>query len=163
VRAPPAADGDLTGVEAATPPPPAGAEMGAIGLWLLGLCVMLLFLGGLSLDLWRAFSERRALAGVVDAAAIAGASGVDITALHTIGTVRLDPDTAVKLARASLASQTGAGPLEDARVEATPQAVTVRASARVELTLLRILEVDGPLLIAVTATSGPRTAEPLAP
>ncbi|MGH9030897.1 MAG: pilus assembly protein TadG-related protein, partial [Acidimicrobiia bacterium] len=46
-------------------------------VWMLGLCLMLLLLGGISLDLWRAFSERRALASAADAAAIAGASALD--------------------------------------------------------------------------------------
>ena len=38
------------------------AEYGTITLWILGLCLMLFLLGGISLDLWRSFSERRALA-----------------------------------------------------------------------------------------------------
>jgi hypothetical protein len=32
-------------------------ESGTITLWMLGLCLMLFLLGGISLDLWRAFSE----------------------------------------------------------------------------------------------------------
>ena len=50
------------------------AEHGTITLWILGLCLMLFLLGGISLDLWRSFSERRALAATADAAALAGAS-----------------------------------------------------------------------------------------
>ena len=49
-------------------------ESGTITLWMLGLCLMLFLLGGISLDLWRAFSERRSLAASADAAAVAGAS-----------------------------------------------------------------------------------------
>ena len=52
-------------------------ERGTITLWLLGLCVMLFALGGISVDLWRSFSTRRALASGADAAALAGASAID--------------------------------------------------------------------------------------
>jgi Flp pilus assembly protein TadG len=52
-------------------------ERGWMTLWFLGLCVMLLFVGGLSLDLWHAFSERRSLAAAADAGARAGASMID--------------------------------------------------------------------------------------
>jgi Flp pilus assembly protein TadG len=52
-------------------------ESGTITLWMLGLCLMLFLLGGISLDLWRAFSERRSLAATADAAAVAGASALD--------------------------------------------------------------------------------------
>src|SRR5438128_12171130 len=34
-------------------------EHGTTTLWVLGLCISLLFLGGLSLDLWRAVADRR--------------------------------------------------------------------------------------------------------
>src|ERR1700716_167274 len=51
-------------------PPDIGGprESGTITLWMLGLCLMLFLLGGISLDLWRAFSERRSLAATADAA-----------------------------------------------------------------------------------------------
>jgi Flp pilus assembly protein TadG len=39
-----------------------------VTLWVLGCCIMLFALGGLSLDLWRSFAARRALAADADAA-----------------------------------------------------------------------------------------------
>ena len=57
---------------------------------MLGLCIALMFLGGLSLDLWRAVADRRELSSMADAAATAGANGVDVEALRA-GTLRLDP------------------------------------------------------------------------
>ncbi|MFI5372728.1 MAG: pilus assembly protein TadG-related protein, partial [Candidatus Eisenbacteria bacterium] len=51
-------------------------SQGTVTLWLLGLCLLLFALGGISLDLWRSFSERRALVATADAAALAGASAV---------------------------------------------------------------------------------------
>ena len=39
----------------------ARGRAGTITLWVLGLCISLMFLGGLSLDLWRAVADRRQL------------------------------------------------------------------------------------------------------
>lgn len=130
-------------------------DHGSVTVWLLGLCVALLFVGGLSLDLWRAFSERRALAGAVDAAAIAGASGLDQASYRSGGPVRLDPPLAEQRAQFSLAGQTDLAALTGAQVSATPEAVTVSATGVVELTLLRILLPPQGLPIRVTATSAP--------
>ena len=46
---------------------------------------MLFALGGISVDLWRSFSARRALASGADAAALAGASAIDEDALPVVG------------------------------------------------------------------------------
>ncbi|HEY8340011.1 MAG TPA: pilus assembly protein TadG-related protein [Egibacteraceae bacterium] len=132
-------------------------DRGSVTLWLLGLCVVLLFVGGLSLDLWRAFSERRALANAVDAAAVAGASGLAVTPFRASDALHLDPEAAEQRAWATLRTQTDTGALTHAAVSATAEQVTVTASGRVELTLLRTLLPDvAPLEIRVTATSEPR-------
>lgn len=130
-------------------------ERGAVVLWLLGLSVVLLFVGGLSLDLWRAFDERRALAGAADAAAAAGASGVDLDHLRTTGDVRLAPARAEALARAHLAAQPALPALRHAAVSATPAAVTVEVSSTIQLTLTKVLLDTAPLTVQVTATAEP--------
>ena len=66
-------------------------ESGTITLWLLGVCLLLFALGGISLDLWRGFSARRSLATAADAAALAGASAIDEEAYRRSGVVQLDP------------------------------------------------------------------------
>ncbi|CAN5185366.1 hypothetical protein BH20ACT9_BH20ACT9_05770 [soil metagenome] len=132
-------------------PRPARRERGSVTLWMLGLCVMVLFVGGLSLDLWRAFAERRALAGIADAAAIAGAGAVDEAALRTTGIVRLDPDRAAALARRSLAGQPGAADIRAASVRAGPRLVAVDVSGVVHFTLLRVLLPDDPFTVSVSA------------
>src|SRR5688572_26471509 len=99
---------------------------------------MLLFVGGLSLDLWRVFSERRALAGIVDAAAIAGASGIDEEDFRLTGEIRLDPKRAEELAIANLAAQEDDRSLVGAAVNATPEEVTVQAEGSVQFTLLKV-------------------------
>lgn len=126
-----------------------------MALWLLGLCVVLLFVGGLSLDLWRAFTERRALAVAVDAAAVAGASGIDVDVFRATGAVVLDPAEAEALAAANLAAQSGLGALTGVTVSALPAAITVEATGAVELTLTRMLLDAEPLPIRVAATAEP--------
>ena len=58
---------------------------GTITLWLLGLCLMLFALGGISARPLASFSERRALAATADAAALAGASAIDEDAVPAVG------------------------------------------------------------------------------
>lgn len=109
-------------------------------LWLLGLSVMLLMLAGLSVDLWQAFSERRALAGAADAAAYAGASGLDEQAFRATGVVALEPGRAEALALDSLLRQTDVAALTGPpKIEVAPGRITVTLHGRVELTLLRLL------------------------
>ena len=65
-------------------------ERGTALLWVLGLCVAVLFLGGLGLDLWRGIAVRRELSAMADSAATAAANGVDEERLRA-GEVILDP------------------------------------------------------------------------
>lgn len=135
--------------------PAARDDAGTVTIWLLGLCVVLLAVGGLSLDLWRAFSERRALAGAADAAAVAGASGLDVDAFRATGEVTLDPAAARALAAANLADQVDLDALTGADITATPAIVIVTITGSVDLTLTRVLLDAVPLTIRVTATAEP--------
>lgn len=132
------------------------SDHGSVALWLLGLCVVLLFVGGLSLDLWRAFGERRALAGAVDAATVAGASGIDLDHLRATGALVLDPALAHTLAEANLGAQGGLPPLQHVRVDASPSQITVEATAHVDLTLTAVLLDPIPLTVRVTSTAEPQ-------
>ena len=131
------------------------AERGSVTIWTLGLCIALLFVGGLATDLWRVFSERRALAGIVDAAAIAGGSGIDEALLRDTGQVQLDPPLAHTLAEASLGAQALPPSFTGAEVLATPAQIRVRATGSVGLTLTRVLLDAAPLRIGVEAVVGP--------
>jgi Flp pilus assembly protein TadG len=130
-------------------------ERGTILLWTLGLCVALFLLGGISLDLWRSFSERRALAGAADAAALAGASAIDEARYRATGVIALVPSDAEARARASLAHQLDAGALRGFDIRVTDGTVTVVAHGRVGLTLLNLLH-TADLDVDVTATATPR-------
>ena len=134
-------------------------ERGFISIWMLGLGIVVLFLGGLSLDLWRAYSVRRTVAEMVDAAADAGASGLDEASFRQPGQpVRLDPARAEALARDALAADPASAGLDRVEVSAVPQQVTVRASALVHLSLLRVLMADHPLRVVVTGHGEPRAS-----
>ncbi len=132
-------------------------EGGSITLWVLGLCMMMVFVGGISLDLWRAFSERRALAGAVDAAAVAGSNGIDVGYYRETSQLRLDPRLAERLAADNLAAQSDTRALVDADAVATASDVTVTAKGRVDFTLLRVfMPGEEPFIVTARATADPR-------
>jgi Flp pilus assembly protein TadG len=133
-------------------------ESGTITLWMLGLCLMLFLLGGISLDLWRAFSERRSLAASADAAAVAGASALDEAAYRSTGAVRLVPADAQRRARASLADQLDRRALRDARIDATEDTVIVTVGGSVDFSLLQIVAPGDEFAITVHATARPQAS-----
>jgi hypothetical protein len=125
---------------------------------LLGLAVLLLFVGGLSLDLWRAFGARQLVANAADAAAIAGSMGIDTARFRDTGQILLDPGLAGERVRESLAHQGGL-PVIEAAVQVDPDRpqVAVVLTGRVRLTLLHVLlPYQPPLTIQVRAVSVPR-------
>jgi hypothetical protein len=131
-------------------------ERGTVTLWILGLCLMVFLLGGISLDLWRAFSERRSLASVADAAAVAGASAVDELAYRSTNVVQLVPSQAEQRARASLASQLDRRSFRSALVTADLGQVTVVVSGSVDFTLLDLVAPGDTFVVEVRATATPQ-------
>ena len=121
-------------------------EDGSVTLWLLGMSIMLIALGGISVDLWRSFSARRALAG---------ASAIDEQRYRDSGIVVLLPSVAERRARDSLATQLDQAALLGADVAATEQSVTVVVHGRVGFSLLGILS-QGSFELEVAATAAPR-------
>ena len=130
-------------------------EDGSVTLWLLGMSIMLIALGGISVDLWRSFSARRALAAGADAAALAGASAIDEQRYRDSGIVVLLPSVAERRARDSLATQLDQAALLGADVAATEQSVTVVVHGRVGFSLLGILS-QGSFELEVAATAAAR-------
>ena len=130
-------------------------QRGTITLWLLGLAVMLLPLGGLALDLGRSFSERRSLAAVADAAALAGAGALDEARYRQDGTVALDPVVAEQRARRSVAQQADRGALRSVHVRADSTGVTVEVEGEVDLTLLRLVQRGKPFVVRALASARP--------
>jgi len=133
---------------------PHGRARGSVTLWMLGCCLLVLALGGLSLDLWRAFSARRAIASTADAAALAAASAVDEDRYRSTAEVVLVPRLAEQRAQASLRAQLDTAPVQSSRVTVEHDRATVTVRGHVGFTLLRLLG-DGGFDIEVTSTATP--------
>lgn len=136
-------------------------ERGVFTIWTLGLCVCLIFIGGLSLDLWRAFGERRELAGMVDGAAVAAASQIDLVAFRSEpSVVQLDRGAAIERARTYLLAGSGdAGvELENVLIDVNSEgSVVVEAETTIGTTLLRILRpTEKTLTVRVVSTADPQ-------
>ncbi|MDE0376424.1 MAG: hypothetical protein OXK16_10730 [bacterium] len=136
---------------------PAG-ERGAVVLWSLGLLLMLLFAGGLALDLWRVLSRHGTLSGIAYKSAVAGAARVVESDLYENRLV-LDPDVAEEAARRFAENQ----PDWDNSMSLTPEAsrseIVVEITETVPLTLMRMFAPAGGITVTVTARASPAEFE----
>jgi hypothetical protein len=130
-------------------------ERGTITIWVLGLTVAVLFLGGLGVDLWHAIAVRREVSLMADTAATAGANGLDESALRG-GRLELDPDRVRHLVAAQLAEYPDAGRLVDESVSVHGAQVTVVLRERVRFSLLGIFMPGEHFTVQATATAEPR-------
>ena len=131
-------------------------ERGTITLWVLGLCLCVLFLGGLSLDLWRGITVRRDLQAMADASAIAGADGLDEQSLRD-GGAALDPARVRALVAENLAAQSDRDIVDhaDVEVEVEVNQVVVRLHGHVRTSLLGVFLGDREWDVAATAAAEP--------
>ncbi len=143
------------GVAVSGPRPRPSKESGTVTLWVLGLCISLMFLGGLSLDLWRAVAERRELSSMADSAATAAANGVDVGALRA-GTLVLDPVRARSIALAALDADPHSSSLDAVDVQIVGNRVTVTLRDHVDFSLLGIFMGGRHFDIAVHAAAEPQ-------
>ncbi len=135
-----------------------GPEAGTVSIVGVGLVLMILLVGGISLDLWRVVVQHRALAEVADAAAAAGSNGIDLEHFRSSGEVVLDVDQASAYAYWSLANQdlpTSFTEVSGVRVE--PGRITVVVRGRVDFSLLSLVSPGGGLDVEVEATASPRS------
>jgi Flp pilus assembly protein TadG len=130
-------------------------QHGTVTLWTLGLCVAILFLGGLSLDLWRALAVRRELSAMADAAATAGANGLDEAALRA-GAVVLDPARARALARGAIGAHERVDPLDVEEVAVGGRTVAVTLADHVDFSLLGIFMPQDRFVVRVHARAEAR-------
>lgn len=115
-------------------------ENGSITFWLLGLSLLLVAVGGIGLDLWRALEVRRDLSSMADAASAAAVSAIDEAHWRAVGELRLEPSAAEERALMALRAQPGFPALLDPPIVEVVDgtAVFVRLDRDVELTLLRL-------------------------
>ncbi len=129
-------------------------DRGSITIWMLGLSLLLLVFGGLSLDYWRALGAQRELAAVADSAALAGASGVDEPRYRETGDLVIDPMRAEDLVTESVELQ--GVEVTAITVEADAGSVTVTLTASVDLGLLGVfVDDDTPFTVRAIATALP--------
>lgn len=130
-------------------------ERGMITLWVLGLAVAVLFLGGISLDFWRAIAVRRQVSVMADAAATAGANGLDEGALRG-DRLELDDPSVRRLVASELAQYPDARRLRDADVEIVGDRVIVTLREDVHFSLLGIFMGNGHFTVQFRAIAVPR-------
>ncbi|HET9728533.1 MAG TPA: pilus assembly protein TadG-related protein [Acidimicrobiia bacterium] len=128
---------------------------GSVTLWVLGLVIGLMFLGGFAVDLWHAVAVRRELSAMADAAALAGANGVDESELRA-GRLVIDPERAHALVDDAIVAQSRADPLDGERVEVAGNDVTVTLRDHVDFSLLSIFLGGQHFDVEVHATARPQ-------
>lgn len=133
---------------------------GSVTIWALAFSLALLMFGGLSIDLSRGITAYQRLSSAADAAAAAGASGIDEGVLRDSGghTAQLDPALAEQIAYDSLDQQSDRLNLDRYDAVATPEGITVTVHATVDLTFVDLV-LDGPLTMSATATADPRLSD----
>jgi Flp pilus assembly protein TadG len=136
-------------------------DRGAITLWVLGVTLIVMFVGWFSVTLWTGSDQRRQLAAAADQAAQAGATALDTNAFRTTGVRQLDPALARQRALDNLAQQHIDQLLANYRVDASATQITVTLDGQVDIGLLRIFDAgDGSIAVHVSATGYPQGATP---
>jgi len=136
-------------------PARARGEHGMITLWVLGLAVAVLFLGGIGLDFWRAIAVRREVSVMADAGATAGANGIDESALRG-GRLELDEARVRQLVASELAEYPDARKLRDASVTIGDRQVVVTLREDVHFSLLGIFMGRGHFTVEARAVGEPQ-------
>ena len=137
------------------PTPSARDEHGMITLWILGLTISVMFLGGLGLDLWRAVAVRREISLMADASASAGANGLNEDALRG-GDLQLDEPRVRGLVAAELAQYPNTSRLAGETLTVTGAQVNVTLREDVHFSLLGIFMGGGKFTVQASATAEPR-------
>jgi uncharacterized membrane protein len=139
------------------------SQAGSVTIWGIGLTLVIAAFAGIVIDTWRVFAERQDLSGMADAAAIAGATAVDINQLNLTGDVVLDQATAEIRALEYLQQQDGwSGDIEYSIIAANDgSTIEVALGKDVNFTLLGpLLPGEDPFHISVTSLASPNVVGP---
>ena len=115
---------------------------GSVTLLMIGVTMIVMFVGWFSFTMWNGSNERRQLAAAADQAAQAGATALDAAAFRASGVRQLDPAAAEQRAIASLADQDIEDMLTDYSINATADQIVVVLEGQVDVGLLRIFDVN---------------------
>jgi len=132
------------------------SDRGSVTFWMLGLSLLLLLFGGLSIDFWRALALQRELAAVADSLAVAAASGIDEEHYRLTGEVLIDPNRAAALGIEYVAAQ-DVELLESAVVAAADgSSVSVQVVGELTLGLMGVfVDQSEPLTVVATSSAVP--------
>lgn len=126
-------------------------------IMILVMAMMVMIIGGISVDLWRVIAEHRDVTGLTDGAAIAGATAVDIAAFEADPTADPVLDRALATQRVCEYMNAHAGiascpsPTLTVGFSTDLTAIEVTFQRDVPLTLLRAIELGGAEPIVVYA------------
>lgn len=129
-------------------------ERGSVTLWMVGLVMVVLVVGGIAIDLWRGLIAYQHLSSLVDSVAVAAGSGIDESVWRLEGRLVLDPERVRSRVSEAITTQTGLPVAYDVDTAADGSEATVRAWTSVDLTLLRLVSA-GPLEVSARATVTP--------
>lgn len=115
-------------------------ERGTVTAWLLVMPLLVLLVGGMTVDLWAAMSARSRIAAIADDAAVAGATAVsDASARGADQQVTVDVPDAVRRALVAVDSHPGAVEVTGRSAAATPDLVSVTVQGRFQFLFLQLV------------------------
>lgn len=131
------------------------SDRGSVSAWLMVVPLLILLLGGISVDLWTALSARGRIAAVADDAALTGATAVSAHGSRDPAqTVQLDVDEASRRALAAVDTHPDADRVISRTVHASADLVSVTVEGELAFMLLRLVGGDV-ARVAVTGHAAP--------
>lgn len=134
-------------------------EVGTFTIWALGLCLLLFLLGGVSIDIWRAFEARRSLNEIADTASRAGASEIDVRQRQLYSRVVLDAQSSKNAAHESIQANAALQNIqidsETVNIDAAQNEVNIEITSTFRFFLLRMLPGTSDSQIVVRSSARP--------
>lgn len=132
-------------------------QRGSVTVWLLVVPVLIMVLGGLSVDLWAALSAQNRIAAIADEAAAAGATAVSPGVSRSNDqALLLDPAEAERRALQAVDTHPGADQVTGRSVVARTDLVAVTVEGNSEFLFLRLLGATSiPVRVTGAASSNP--------
>lgn len=138
----------------------AGFERGSVTVFGLGLIVLILSVGAMSIDMWRVITVRQMLIHRADAAASAGADAIDIAEYRLTGRLMPDPVLAPLVADRMIDSEVDPAVASTSEVQARdadglPNDLVVSLSTEVDFALLGAVTGHGSIVVTVESVASP--------
>lgn len=132
-----------------------GDERGSVTVWLMILPILVMLVGGMTVDLWTALSARGRIAAIADEAAAAGATAVSVDSGRAqTQQVTLDPAEAQLRALVAVDTHPGVIDVTGRSALASPTMVEVTVTSTFDFLFLRLVGATS-TPISVTARAAP--------